>query len=64
MRRFLALERTLHGKRGFEEFAEVIEEYFEKGHAELVPAECLGRACQEVFYLPMHAVVKESSTTT
>ena len=33
------------------------------GHAEAVPAAYLDRPHEEVFYLPMHAVVKESSTT-
>jgi len=33
-------------------------------HAEPVPAADLHKACHEVFYLPMHAVRKEDSTTT
>ena len=33
-------------------------------HAELVPSADLERPREEVFYLPMHAVVKESSSTT
>ena len=39
-------------------------EYFEMGHAEPVPAADLEKPMQNVFYLPMHAVRKESSTTT
>ena len=39
-------------------------EYFEMGHAEPVPVADLENPMQNVFYLPMHAVRKESSTTT
>ena len=33
-------------------------------HAEPVPEVDLNKPCKDVFYLPMHAVVKESSTTS
>ena len=64
VRRFLALERSLLSKNQFTEFSDVIEEYFKMGHAELVPAPDLHKPTKQVFYLPMHAVRKESSTTT
>ena len=32
-------------------------------HAELVPLADLGKPCSEVFYLPMHAMRKETSST-
>ena len=41
-----------------------MEEYFLMKHAELIPALALEKPPQEVFYLPMHAVRKESSATT
>ena len=41
-----------------------MEEYFQMGHAESVPVTDLEKSQQEVFYLPMHAVRKESSSTT
>ena len=63
VRRFLSLERSLHAKNQFEDFSTAMEEYFLK-HAELVPAPALEKPPQEVFYLPMHAVRKESSATT
>lgn len=47
-----------------DEFNLVMEEYFEKNHAELVPADELEKPTSEVFYLPMQAVYKESSSTT
>ena len=64
VRRFLSLERSLHSKGQFEDFNAVMTEYFEMGHAEAVPAIDLKKPTQEVFYLPMHSVRKESSTTT
>ena len=48
----------------FEQFSEVINEYFILGHAELVTPEELNVPSSEVFYLPMHAVHKQSSSTT
>ena len=64
VRRFLSLERSLRSKKHFQEFSDVIREYFDMGHAELVPAVDLQKPCRDVFYLPMHTVLKESSTTT
>ena len=34
------------------------------GHAELVPVADLSKPCNEVYYLPMHAVRKEASSTS
>ena len=64
VRRFHALECSLRLKCQFQEFCDVIEEYFKMGHAEPVPDVDLDKPQQSVFYLPMHAVRKESSTTT
>ena len=64
VRRFLSLERSLHSKNRFKEFSDVLEEYFEMDHAEQVPTDDVQKLPQQVFYLPMHAVYKESSTTT
>ena len=64
VRRFLSLEKSLRSKGQFQEFSAVMEEYFDMKHAEPVPVEDLQKAPKEVFYLPMHAVRKEHSTTT
>ena len=64
VRRFLSLERSLHSKGQFQEFSTVTEEYFKMKHAKLVPVADLQKYPKEVFYLPMHAVRKEHSTTT
>ena len=64
LRRFLWLERTLHSKNKFQELNAVMKEYMELDHAEVVPVSDLYRDHQSVYYLPVHAVKKESSTTT
>ena len=48
-------------KSRFGQFALVLKEYLEMGHAEVVPEMELNRAATDVFYLPMHAVRKEST---
>ena len=59
--RFTNYEHSLHSKGMFPEFKNVIDEYFDM---EPVPEADLGKTSSKVFYLPMHAVIKESSTTT
>ena len=41
-----------------------INQYFELGHAELVPASGLPNPHKQMYYMALHAVRKESSTTT
>ena len=64
VRRFLSLERSLNSKNRFKDIDEVVQEYFTLQHAEAVPLFDLGKPTSEVFYLPIHAVYKQSSTTT
>ncbi len=64
VRRFLSLEKSMRAKQQFEDFATVMDEYFHMGHAEPVPDSDLDKPCDRVFYLPMHAVRKDSSSTT
>jgi hypothetical protein len=54
----------LYSKDEFSTFNDVIQEYFDLAHAESVPVTDLEKSEKEVFYLPMHAGKKESSTTT
>ena len=42
----------------------MIDEYFQQGHAELFPLADLDKPVSDTFYLPMHVVCKETSTTT
>ena len=64
VRIFLTLECSLRSKGQFQAFEAVMEEYFQIGHVEFLPVADLEKSQQEVFYLPMHAVRKESSSTT
>ena len=64
VRRFYSLERSLRCKGRFKIVDEVIQEYFKLGHAEMVPMADLDKPTSQVFYLPIHAVEKESSATT
>ena len=51
VRRFLSLERSWRSKGEFDALDSVVQEYFDL-------------TVQQVFYLPIHAVRKDSSTTT
>ena len=62
--RFRSLERSLRSRGKFDAFAEAIDEYFQQTHAEPVPPKHMSKPCNEVYYLPMHAVRKNTSTTT
>ena len=64
VKRFKALERSLRAKSHFNEFTVIMQEYLKMDHTEPVPASELKRPCNEVYYLPMHMVRKESSTTS
>ena len=64
VRRFLALERSLHHKGRFQEVNNVMQEYFTLGHAEAVPTKDMDKHPASVFYLPMHVVYKSTSSTT
>ena len=64
VRRFKTLERSLHSKTLFHEFAVCMQQYFQLGHAEKIPATEQNKPHHETCYMPVHAVRKESSTTT
>ena len=64
VRRFLSLERSLNAKGRFKKLDYVIQEYFDLGHAEEVPTADMEKPIGETFYLPIHAVYKDATTTT
>ena len=64
VRRFLSMKCSLNARGQFGELKEVMSEYFDTNHAELVPEFDLDKPPHQVFYLPMHSVHKETSTTT
>ena len=62
--RILLFERSIHSKGVFPEVEKVMQEYFDQQHTEVVPQEDLEKPEHQVFYMPMHVVCKEWSTTT
>lgn len=63
VRRFLSLEHSLTTRNHFAE-VDIITEYFHMGHAEAVPQCDMSKQVSETFYLPIHAVYKQASSTT
>ena len=63
-RRFLANEASLIRKGNLEQFQGVMQEYLDLGHAQRVTPQELGLASSECYYLPIHAVYKQTSSTT
>ena len=57
-------ERSLLRKKRYAEFQTVMAEYLELGHARLVSSEDLLLPAESTYYMPIHSVVKESSTST
>ena len=64
LKRYLANERSLKKQGNWEAFDTGVTKYLRLGHAELVPLHDLQKPHSQSFYLPMHGVTKESSTTT
>ena len=64
VRRFQQNYKSLDKKEKWEQFRDAVDEYATLQHAEEVPAASLTKAEAECFYMPMHSVTKETSTTT
>lgn len=64
VQRYVSVERSLRKKGMWEPYKEAVNDFIEKGHAEIVPAEDLKKPIEQVFYMPMHAVYKSSSSST
>ena len=61
---YVSNERSLLRKGTWDKFQAVIQEYLDLGHARPVTPEELTLSSQDSYYLPMHGVAKDSSTTT
>ena len=59
-----AVRRFLDYKQQFQSVESVFREYFTLDHAEPVPQQDLNKDHTKVFYLPMHVVRKDSSSST
>ena len=66
VKRFRSLECLLRFRGKFDAFIEDIDEYLQQAHAELIPSQNMSKPCHDVYYmyLPMHAVHKNTSSTT
>ena len=65
VKRFEAQERRLqHNFDLRDQYKGFIHEFLDLKHLEKVPENEIDNGCQNRFYLPHHAVMKESSTTT
>jgi len=64
LRRLKSNEQSLLKKGMWQQFQDVVKEYLDLGHAEPIPNNELNLPDPQVYYMPMHSVVKESSSTT
>ncbi len=64
LKRYIQNKRSLIRKDQWEALHLGLDEYRVLGHSELVPEADLLQPKGEVFYLPTHGVIKESSSTT
>ena len=60
--RFISNESSIRRRNIYPEYQAVVQEYIDLGHAELVPPE--EPEPDSSFFMPMHCVMKESSSTT
>ena len=61
---FFQNERSLNRMEQWEKFEDVLDEYSNLQHSEVAPAGDLRKAEADCYYLPMHGVFKDASTTT
>ena len=64
LKRFHSNERSLLLRGNWEKFQAVIQEYLSLNHAQPVTEQEMKTPEQDCYYLPMHGVYKESSSTT
>ena len=60
--RYITNERSILRRKIWKPFQEVVQGYLDLGHAELIPESELTQDL--TYYLPMHSVMKQSSTST
>ena len=60
---FQSNKRSLKKKAAWPQFEAAVQGYMELGHAELVPSEQVKTPPGKSYYLPMHGVIQESSST-
>ena len=64
VRHLLQTERVIKCKGSWNQFRLAVNKYFVMDHAEVAPETDLTRPEADCYYLPMHGMVKKSSSTT
>ena len=64
VRRFQQNEKSLARKDKLKAFNQVLHEYVQLNHAEPVPSQDMDKSPPHIYYLPIHGVFKDTSTTT
>ena len=59
VRWFLRNEKSLRAKGKLEAFQQVLQEYLDLGHVEIVPPDQLSGPTNMSYYLPVHGVVQD-----
>lgn len=62
--RYRSVERSLRKQGKWDDYKAAVEDFISTGHVELIPKEDLNKPPHSTYYLPMHGVVKATSTTT
>lgn len=64
LKRYRSSERSLRRQGRWDEYHAAVEDFIRQGHAELVPDEDLKKPPHLSYYMPMHGVIKSTSTST
>ncbi len=63
-RRLYSMEKSLTKRGDWPVFRDAVLDYLHQDHAERITSEVVSVGEKQCYYLPMHAVTKQSSTTT
>ena len=64
LQKFHSNEKSILRKGTWGRFEEVVQQYIDLGHVQLVSEDEMATPPQETFYMPMHGVTKEASSST
>lgn len=62
--RYACVERSMRKKGMWAPYKDAVQDFIRTGHAEVVPQGELEKPVHQMFYMPMHGILKSSSTTT
>lgn len=64
VKRYNSNQRSHKRKGTWDIYRRAVDDYHNLDHAEVVPHSDIGKPVTDVYYLPMHGITKNSSTTT